>query len=146
MTLAEQDEFDLGIDMNMMMTMIMMVVMVSVLQSVTTTSAQAAQTAQALQAQAYTGIADARTVHVTNILSWLNLRHEYPYTSWITAYFINDGPSAVEVGINYPDNRFTINPEETITVDRSGAQERISVIFFICRPGLLASMRVSGEY
>lgn len=100
-----------------------------------------------LKAQAYHGVEDTRTLHATNILQWINLIHGFPYTSWISAYFINDGPNAVEIGINYPDKGFTMNPHETITVNRTGAlDERISVVYYKCGPGLTASVRVTGTY
>jgi len=140
---AKRDEFDFGFELSDMMMIIMMVVMVSVLTQITPLAQ--AQT-QALQAQAYGGNEDPRDIHATNLLSWINLVYAYPFQPWISAYIINDGPSAVEIGINYPDDRFTMNPKETITVTRTGAQERIKIIYFICRPGLVADLRVTGVY
>jgi len=102
--------------------------------------------AQAVRVQAYRGMADPREIEATDTLGWIDLISNPPYTPWISAYFINNGPDAVEIGINYPDNRFVMNPGETITVDRSWAQERIGVIFFICAKGERASIRVIGEY
>ncbi len=131
-------------DVQMIMGVMMMVIVMSQLLQPLFQGAQA-QT-QALQAQAFVGNEDPRTVPVTNILSWINLIYDYPYQPWISAYFINDGPGTVEIGINYPDDRFTMNPRETITVTRSGAEERIKAIYFIARPGLGASVRVTGVY
>lgn len=131
-------------DVRMIMGVMMMVVVMSQLLAPLFQQSQA-QT-QALQAQAFVGNEDPRTIPVTNILSWINLVYDYPFQPWISAYFINDGPSAVEIGINYPDDRFVMNPRETITVTRSGAEERIKAIYFICRPGLNASVRVTGVY
>ncbi len=146
--LAKQDDFDFdfGIDMSSMMMMIMMVVMVSVVSSLTTTTAQAAQTAQTVQALSYEGRSDPRTVPVSERLGLLDLINNPPHTPWIGAYFINDGPGAVRVGINSPAVTFTMNAGETITIDRSGAQERISALFFICDVGLTATLRIIGEY
>lgn len=128
--------------------MIMMVMMVAIVMSQLLGPVfQGMQTqTQALQAQAYVGNEDPRDIHATNVLSWINLVYDYPFTPWISAYFINDGPGSVEIGINYPDDRFTMNPGETITVTRSGAEERIKAIYFICRPGLAADLRVTGVY
>lgn len=143
----EEKEVDLfgGMDMMPIIMLVMGVVMLAVV--IPTVMTPITQTLQAqVQAQSYYGDTDPRTVHVTNMLSWINLIHDYPFTPWISAYFINDGPSAIEVGINYPDDRFTINPDETVTVKRGGAEERIRIIFFICRPGLKAIVRVTGEY
>jgi len=140
---SEVELFD-DSDMQMIMMMVMMVVMMSMFMGPLTQQMQA-QT-QALQAQSYGGNEDPRTVPVTNRLSWINLIYDYPFTPWVSAYFINDGPSAVEIGINYPDDRFVMNPRETITVTRTGAEERIKIVYFICSPGLAASVRVTGVY
>lgn len=101
---------------------------------------------QFAQAQAYVGRTSPRTVKANSTLKYLDVRHDYPYTPWISAYFINDGPDPVEIAINYPDDKFTMNPNETVTVNRSGAQERIAVIFYVCERGKTASVRITGEY
>jgi len=145
--MAKDNKVDLSLndeDVRMIMTVMMMVIVMSQLLQPLFQGAQA-QT-QALQAQAYSGQEDPRTIPVTNILSWINLVYDYPFQPWISAYFINDGPGTVEIGINYPDDRFVMNPRETITVTRSGAEERIKAIYFIARPGLGASVRVTGVY
>jgi len=145
--MAEGKEEGLFGDSDMMpiVMLVMGVVMLAVVIPTTLTPITQTLQAQAL-AQLYQGVANPRTVKVTNKFSWINLVHEYPFTPWISAFFINDGPSAVEVGINYPDNRFTINPNETRTITRTGAEERIKILFFVCYPGLNASVRVEGEY
>lgn len=102
--------------------------------------------ARHLEAQAYQGKTDPKEHTATEELRWIDLVHEYPYTPWISAYFINDGPDAVEIAINYPNDRFTLNPMETVTVTRTGAQERIAIIFFKCAEGETASVRIIGEY
>jgi len=145
--MAKGDKVDLSLndeDVRMIMTVMMMVIVMSQLLAPMVQGMQV-QT-QAIQAQAYSGQEDPRTVPVTNILSWINLLYDYPFTPWISAYFINDGPGTVEIGINYPDDRFTMNPGETITITRSGAEERIKAIYFIARPGLGATVRVTGVY
>ncbi len=141
--LAKQDELDFGFDLSDMMMMIMMIMMISVL---STLSVSSAQTAQALQAQSFVGNEDPRTLHATNRLQWINLLYDYPHTPWISAYIINDGPSAIEIGINYPDDRFTMNPRETITITRSGAEERIKIVYYVSHPGLRADVRITGVY
>ncbi|GAI62973.1 unnamed protein product, partial [marine sediment metagenome] len=90
------------------------------------------------QAQAYMGRTVTKTVKANGNLKYLDVRYDYPYTLWISAYFINDGPDPVEIAINYPDDRFTIKPNGTVTVNRSGAQERIAVIFYVCERGKTA--------
>lgn len=125
-------------------TVIMPVIMIALLLSM----AQQMQTqTQILQAQAYHGVEDTRILNATGSLQWINLIHNYPFRPWISAYFINDGPSPVEIGINYPDKTFTMNPYETITVNRSGAlDERILIIYYRCSLGARASVRVTGTY
>lgn len=146
--MAKGDKVDLSLnddDVRMIMTVMMMVIVMSQLLAPMAQGMQV-QT-QMLQAQAYSGQEDPRTIHVTNVLSWINLVYDYPYTPWISAYFINDGPGTVEIGINYPDNRFIMKPGETNTVNRTGAlDERISSIFFIARPGLSSTVRVIGAF
>lgn len=102
---------------------------------------------QILQAQAYHGTEDPRTLHATNQLNWINLIYDYPFRPWIAVFLINDGPSPVEIGINYPDDRFTMNPGETVTINRTGAMdEKINIIFFKSFPGLKASVRATGTF
>ncbi len=145
--MAKNDKLDLSLndgDVQMIMGVMMMVIVMSQLLAPVFQGMQV-QT-EAVQAQAYIGNEDPRNVHVTNILSWINLVYDYPFTPWISAYIINDGPGVVEIGINHPDDRFTMNPRETITVTRSGAEERIKAMYFICRPGLATDLRVTGVY
>ena len=101
---------------------------------------------QNAQAQAYQGRTVPKTVKANGELKYLDARYDYPYTLWISAYFINDGPDPVEIAINYPDDRFTIKPNGTVTVNRSGAQERIAVIFYVCEKGKTATVQITGEY
>ena len=144
---AKKKEIDLEFNDQDMMMIMMMVMMVAVMSQflgpvVQASSAQVA----ALERQSFTGQEDPRIIHATSYLSWINLIYDYPYQPWISAYFINDGPGQVEIGINYPDDRFTMNPLETNTVTRSGAEERIKIIYFMCPPGQLSNLRVTGEY
>ena len=101
---------------------------------------------QAAQAQAYQGRTVTKKVEANGTLKYFDVRHDYPYTLWISAYFINNGPDPVEIAINYPDDKFTIRPNGTVTVSRSGAQERIAVIFYICEKGKTAKVEITGEY
>ena len=101
---------------------------------------------ETLSLQSYQGKADPREVTVTDELTWLDLIHEHPYTPWISAYIINDGPNSVEVAINYPNDRFVLNAYETTTVSRVGARERIAIVFLKCAEGETADVRITGEY
>lgn len=102
--------------------------------------------AQYIQAQAYVGISDPRVVEATDELTYIDLVGEHPYTSWASANFVNDGPDSVKIAINYPTALYELKAGETASVYRIGAQERISVIFFICNSGEKASVRTIGEY
>ena len=101
---------------------------------------------QYVQAQAYHGRTVTKTVKANGNLRYLDVRYDYPYTQWISAYFINEGPDPVEIAINYPDDRFTIKPNGTVTVNRAGAQERIAVVFYVCERGKTAEVQITGEY
>ncbi|MDD5082740.1 MAG: hypothetical protein PHU08_05140 [Dehalococcoidales bacterium] len=102
--------------------------------------------AQYFQAQTYEGRPYAKVHNASETLSWRDLIHEWPYTPLMNVFLINDGPDAVEVAINYPNERYIIQPNETRTITRTGAEERIAVIFFICGRGETATVRVEGEY
>lgn len=146
--LVNRDKFDLDFnDSDMMMVMMMAVVAIMMTQFLSPLNQNMQAQTKILESQSYHGTEDPRILHVTNVLSWLNLVYDYPFTPWISAYIINDGPSSVELGINYPDDRFTMNPGETITVNRTGAlDEKINIIFCICRPGLQSSLRITGTF
>jgi hypothetical protein len=101
---------------------------------------------QTAQAQAYQGRSITKEVKANDTLKYFDVRHDYPYTFWISVYFINNGPDPVEIAINYPDDKFTIRPNGTITVNRSGAQERIATIFYSCEKGKTAEVEITGEY
>ncbi|MBA7592939.1 hypothetical protein ES708_35141 [subsurface metagenome] len=61
---------------------------------------------QQAQAQAYFGRTVTKKVEANDTLKYFDVRHDYPYTLWISAYFINNGPDPVEIAINYPDDKF----------------------------------------
>ncbi len=101
--------------------------------------------ARMLQARAYCGMTDPRTLDATATLKWLSLVDGPPYIPWISASFFNDGPDRVYIGINRPDGS-PIESGESLTVDLSGADRRIEVIFYQCDPGKTASVRAIGKY
>lgn len=101
---------------------------------------------QYIQAQSYVGISDPRDVEATDELSYLDLINEHPYTPWVSVNFVNDGPDSILIAINQPTATYELKAEETASVNRIGAQERISAVFFICAAGEEAFIRVIGEY
>lgn len=145
--LAKSSDFSFDLDdsdWNMIMMMMMMFVMVSIMTSGLT---QVSGTvAQQVAAQSYSGINDPRVVNATPMLSYIDLINEKPYQPWMIAFIVNRGPYGVDIAINYPAESFHIEAGGTRTINRSGAQERISVMFFQCEPGQRAEVEVTGEY
>lgn len=144
--MANEDTMDLGIgmsDMMPMMMIMMMAIMMSMIQSQQTTSQS---TAQALQVQSYEGKTIVKELNATATLSWVDLVHTYPNIPWSWAFFVNDGPYDVQIGINNPGELFIIHSQANRVVDRRGASERISVIFYVCEPTETATVSVTGEY
>jgi hypothetical protein len=106
-----------------------------------------ANATSSIQAQSYTGRVTSKTLTATGELRWLDIIHdEEPYIPWVCAYFVNMGPGTVDIAINYPADRFTLRKNETITIYRYLAREKIAIIFYICTSGDMATVRVTGEY
>lgn len=136
--MASDDMFDVSELMPMMMVMVM-AALASLLQTQQVTS-------EALQVQAYEGKTVVKELNATATLGWLDLVHVYPYIPWSWAFFVNEGPYDVQIGINNPGELFTVHPGANRVVDRIGAAERISVIFYVCQPTETARVSVTGEY
>ena len=102
--------------------------------------------AQYIQSQSYIGVSDPRVVEVTDELTFIDLINEHPYTPWVSALFVNDGPDSAWIAINQPTATYELKAGETASVYRIGAQERILSIFFICSSSEEALIRVVGEY
>jgi len=142
-TIAKRDELDIGIDMSDMLVLMMVLIMASLLSSI---SGIAASSTQQLQAQAYVGLTDSRTLHATQVLQWINLISDPPYTAWITASFHNNGPDSAFVSINNPDEFTEIANGEDIAVSMAGADRRIEFVFYKSNLGERASIRALGKY
>ena len=99
-----------------------------------------------LEKAEFEGVVDPRTLSATDKLQALAPLYDWPFTPWISAYFINDGPDTARLAINEPLNQFDVRPNETITLDHSHADERIGIIYYICDAGKTASVRVTGQY
>ena len=142
-------EDDMESMMMIMMMLMMSMVMSGVLAGVNTQSTRSAGvvgSAITTHGADYDGINDPRTVNVTAAMSYLDFINEKPYQPWMIAYIVNDGPYPVNVSINYPSESFSIDAGATRTINRSGAAERIGVLFFKCEPGQRAVVRITGEY
>ena len=131
----------------MIMTVMMIAVVMSQLLAPVLQQTQVqAQTAQVEAQKMHSeGRLDPRNVHATQKLQWIDLIHEPPRTPWVYAYIVNDGPYAVEIGTNYPNDRQTIYPGGSLTLDRSNKLEGIAIIYYIC-PWYEAYVRITGEY
>ncbi len=93
----------------------------------------------------FEGILDPRVLSATDELQELAPAYDWPFTPWICAYFINDGPDEVVIVIN-DSEAFTMKLKETQTIDQTHANERIRVIYYKCNPGESASVRVRGQF
>lgn len=101
---------------------------------------------QYVQAQSYRGVSDPRVIEATDELSYVDLVGEPPYSPWVSANLINDGPDSVRVAVNYSTALYELREGESSSIYRIGAQERIALVFFICNTGERASVRMIGEY
>ena len=104
------------------------------------------KTGESLEKLEFQGELDPRTLDATDKLQFITFIHEFPYVPWISAFFVNDGPDAVKIAINRPYDQFEMEINETRTISRAHAEERIRTIFYGCDPGETASIRVTGEY
>jgi hypothetical protein len=98
------------------------------------------------QTLAYRGRTDSRELQAIPTLKWIDLIADPPYTPWVLCFIINDGPGAVEIAINQPNDRFIMASGETRTINRTGAEEKISSLFYVAEPGFTALLRITGEY
>lgn len=138
----ERDEWDIATDslMTAVMTVGVLAMIIPILPIV-----QSMQ--KFITSQEYHGVEEPRILSANSTLQWIDVTVNHPGIPWVGAFIINDGPNIVEVGINHPSNMFTMNPRETITVNRSGAMdERIYNVYYKCSPGASASLRVTGTY
>lgn len=101
---------------------------------------------KSLEKEEFEGKEDPRTLNATDEIQVLSLVDDFPYTPWISAYFVNDGPDPARISINRPYAQFLLRVNETKTIDHAHADERIGSIFYVCEPGETASVEVVGEY
>jgi len=95
--------------------------------------------------QSFEGKLDPRTLEATDKRQWLSLMEKWPFTPWVSAFFINDGPDAVYIGINRCQ-QIKIGVNETRTIDYTHAEERITQVYYKCDEGETASVRVEASY
>lgn len=100
-----------------------------------------------MKRQEFQGRVDPRSLAVTDIMQHLNLLLTPPYKPWITAFAHNYDPeNTAYLSIN---NRFDLIPVkhgESHAFDFKGSEERIWLIYYVCDPGLTATVQVNGKY
>jgi len=136
-----KSEFDKDLDdtINSVMQMMMMVMVMFVVIPMLPVT-RAAQ--QYFQSQRFEGQSDPRTLHATQVP-----QHIVIANPWIGAYFVNDGPNSVQIKINDEESEsYLMNPNETITLSRAGAENRIYAVYYQCSPGETATVRVFGVF
>ena len=104
------------------------------------------KTGESLEKLEFQGELDPRTLDATDKLQFITFIHEFPYVPWISAFLVNKGPNAAKIAINRPYDQFEIGAHATRTISRAHAEERIRTIFYVCDPGEVASIEVTGEY
>jgi len=124
----------------------MLVMLMAVSSMMVNITPMAASAQQYYSAQSYIGLTDDRVLNSTSTLQWLNLITNPPYHPWITAYFFNDGPQSVFIGINNPDELYQLASGEDKAVNFTGANRRIELVFYKSNLGEKASVRVVGKY
>jgi len=96
--------------------------------------------------ESFEGKLDIRTLDVTDELQCLSLMEKWPFTPWVSAFFINkDGPDAALIRINRSDE-IKIELGETRTIDHLHAEERITQVYYKCAEGETATLRVEAHY
>lgn len=136
-----KSEFDKDLDdtinsvMQVMMMAMFVIVMIPML--------PVAQSAQRyFQSQQFEGQSDPRTLHATQAP-----QHIVIANPWIGAYLVNDGPDSVQIKINDEESEsYLMNLNETITLSRAGAENRIYAVYYQCSPGETATLRVFGVF
>ncbi len=108
---------------------------------------QLARIRKSVEKEEFEGKKDSRTLNATDQLQWIDLIDRYPNKPWATATFFNDGPvNRVYIAINDAYDWTLLNFGETLPVDYTKADKRISLIYYRCDAGNTASVRVVGKY
>lgn len=101
---------------------------------------------RSLEKEEFQGRLDPRTLDATDKQVCLDLRKEWYYSPWVAAFFINDGPNTAYIAINDPFGWLELKADETRSIDRTKADQRIGRLYYKCAPGETASIRVEGVY
>ncbi len=95
--------------------------------------------------ESFEGNLDIRTLNATDELQCLSLIARWPFTPWVSAFFINRGPDEVYIRINRSEE-IKMEVGETRTIDHTHAEERIEQIYYKTNPGETASVTVEAYY
>ena len=95
----------------------------------------------------YDGVHDTRHLLIQpDVMTPVDLIYNAPHAPWVFARIENNGPNDVQVGINTTSNMFTVPAGGFKSIDKRGARDRISTLFFYCYPAQTAQLDVLGEY
>ena len=97
--------------------------------------------------QSYQGGLIESLVSVDEYPYFLDILNTPPYVPWISADFMNAGPSRIYVAVNTPDNWKIVEVGEAYTFDVLGATQRIDKLYYKTDAGSnSSSARVTGRY
>jgi hypothetical protein len=99
-----------------------------------------------LARQEIEGKEDPRILEATDEPKNISLVKDFPFTPWVYAYIVNDGPDTAIIAIDDRYKEFPMGVNETLTVSRTHTDRRIQTIYYHCDPGETASIRVLGQY
>jgi len=112
-------------------------------------NAQTARTRREIEkhnrTESFEGKLDSRTLDATSVMKCLSLIERWPFTPWVSAFFINRGPDAVYIRINRSEE-IKIEMGETRAIDYIHAEERIEQVYYKCDEGETATVRVEAFY
>jgi hypothetical protein len=95
--------------------------------------------------ESFEGKLDPRTLEATSERQCLSLMERWPFTPWVSAFFINDGPNEVYIRINRSE-LVKVKVGETRTINHIHAEERIEQVYYHCDEGETASLRIEAYY
>ena len=109
--------------------------------------AQLARIRKSLEREHVEGKVRPLTLSATDELNYLDLKDNWPYIPWATAYFYNDGPDySVFISINNPYEWYEVKNAEDYSVDLLKADRRIEIVYYKCDSKETASVRAVGKY
>jgi hypothetical protein len=108
--------------------------------------AQLAHIRKSVESQNFQGFTDPRDIGLSpgHENDYLDLVNFYPFTPWTYVQF--ESNKDAQVSINDRDHFFDLHAGRPLKVNRLGAAQRISLIYFQVPKGQSAHIAVTGEY